>query len=44
MIRRVIVINYRRFNMEKSIKSAMNCNYRIAATIDTLEIWFVSHT
>jgi hypothetical protein len=41
---RIIVINYKRFNMEKSITRAMNYNYRITATLYTLEVWFVSHT
>jgi hypothetical protein len=35
-------VKYRTLNMGNSITCAINCNYRIAATVCTVETWFVS--
>jgi len=41
---KVIVLKYETFNMEHNITFSMNCIYKIAATLCTLETWFVSGT
>ena len=35
-------VKYRTFVMGNSITCSINCNYRIAATLYTVETWFVS--
>jgi hypothetical protein len=33
----IIIIMYKTFNMENNITCVINCNYRIAATLYTME-------
>jgi hypothetical protein len=35
-------VKYKIFNMESNFTYTINCNYRIAVTLYTLEAWFVS--
>jgi hypothetical protein len=42
ILQKVLVWKCSRFNIGNSIICAMSSNYRIAATLYTLETWFVS--
>ena len=39
---KVLLLRYRTFKMGDNITCTINCNNRIAATLYTLETWFVS--
>jgi hypothetical protein len=42
ILREVLMQKYKRFNTANSIICTMNSNYRIAATLYSIETWFVS--
>jgi len=44
ILREVLMKKYRTFNMGSSITCSTDCKYRTAATLYTLETWFVSGT
>ena len=42
IVRKVLMLNYKTFNMRNNIICSTYSKYRTAVTIYTLEIWFVS--
>jgi hypothetical protein len=42
ILRKVLVWKYKIFRMGNNITCTIYCNYRIAATLHTLEKWFIS--
>ena len=42
ILRKVLMQQYKTFNLGNGITFTINCNYRTASTLYTLEIWFVS--